>query len=238
MVRVLIPSGALGLGYDKTALKRGIAAKPDIIAIDGGSTDSGPSYLGRGVSKYSRASTKVEWAGLIEARAKAGCPLVIGTAGTCGADSAVDWLVDITREILVETGAMRNVLEIGAGCGYQSAFLASFAERVFAIERLSALANKLRTRLYELKINNVRVRHGDGLKGWEKHAPFDAILVAAAAIGVPDALIEQLAIGGRLVIPVGRSGKQELLLITRTESGVEQRILEHVSFVPLLEGIG
>ena len=80
MIRVLIPSGALGLGYDKTALERGIFAKPDIIAIDGGSTDSGPSYLGRGVSKYSRASTKVEWAGLIEARAKAGCPLVIGTA--------------------------------------------------------------------------------------------------------------------------------------------------------------
>lgn len=148
------------------------------------------------------------------------------------------YIVAAMTEILVETGAMRNVLEIGAGCGYQSAFLASFAERVFAIERLSALANKLRTRLYELKINNVRVRHGDGLKGWEKHAPFDAILVAAAAIGVPDALIEQLAIGGRLVIPVGRSGKQELLLITRTESGVEQRILEHVSFVPLLEGIG
>ncbi|MCG6901593.1 MAG: hypothetical protein LJE68_02830, partial [Rhodobacter sp.] len=93
MVKVLVPSGALGLGYDKVALDRGIAAGPDIIAIDGGSTDSGPSYLGRGVSKYSRASTKVEWQGLIEARARAGCPLVIGTAGTCGSDIAVDWLV-------------------------------------------------------------------------------------------------------------------------------------------------
>ena len=148
------------------------------------------------------------------------------------------YIVAAMTEILVETGAMANVLEIGAGCGYQSAFLANFAERVYAIERLSPLANKLRSRLYELKINNVRVRHGDGLEGWEKHAPFDAILVAAAAIGVPDALINQLAVGGRLVIPVGRSGKQELLLITRTESGVEQRTLEYVSFVPLLEGIG
>lgn len=148
------------------------------------------------------------------------------------------YIVAAMTEILVETGAMDNVLEIGAGCGYQSAFLANFAERVFAIERLSPLANKLRSRLYELKINNVRVRHGDGLEGWQKHAPFDAILVAAAAIGVPDALISQLAVGGRLVIPVGRSGKQELLLITRTESGVEQRTLEYVSFVPLLEGIG
>ena len=109
MVRILIPSGALGLGYDKAALERGIDAEPDLIAIDGGSTDSGPSYLGRGVSKYSRASTKLEWRGLVEAREKAGVPLVIGTAGTCGAGSAVDWLVDITEEILRETGKSARV---------------------------------------------------------------------------------------------------------------------------------
>jgi hypothetical protein len=104
MVRVLVPSGALGLNYDSVALERGIAAKPDIIAIDGGSTDSGPAYLGRGMSKYARSSTKVEWAGLMQARAAANCPLVIGTAGTCGADSAVDWMLDITREIAAEQG--------------------------------------------------------------------------------------------------------------------------------------
>ena len=104
MVRVLIPSGALGLNYDKAALEQGLACKPDIIAIDGGSTDSGPAYLGRGISKYSRASTKVEWRGLMEARAKAGVPLVIGTAGTCGTDSAVGWLLEITREIAEEIG--------------------------------------------------------------------------------------------------------------------------------------
>lgn len=104
MVCVLVPSGALGLNYDNKALDAAIKAKPDIIAIDGGSTDSGPSYLGRGVSKYSRASTKVEWKGLMLARAKAGVPLVIGTAGTCGTDSAVDWLMDITREIAQELG--------------------------------------------------------------------------------------------------------------------------------------
>jgi len=104
MVRILIPSGALGLGYDTAALERGIANKPDLIAIDGGSTDSGPSYLGRGVSKYARSSTKVEWAGLMDAARRAGCPLVIGTAGTCGSGSAVDWLLDITREVLAETG--------------------------------------------------------------------------------------------------------------------------------------
>lgn len=104
MTRILIPSGALGLGYDKQAMARAIAAKPDLIAIDGGSTDSGPSYLGRGVSKYSRASTRLEWKGLMEARAEAGVPLVIGTAGTCGTDSAVDWLLEITRDIAAELG--------------------------------------------------------------------------------------------------------------------------------------
>ncbi|MEX0286270.1 MAG: acyclic terpene utilization AtuA family protein [Paracoccaceae bacterium] len=104
MVRVLVPSGALGLNYDADALARGVALRPDIIAIDGGSTDSGPSYLGRGVSKYARASTKIEWAGLMAARAEAGCPLIIGSAGTCGADSAVDWLLDITQEIAAERG--------------------------------------------------------------------------------------------------------------------------------------
>jgi len=104
MTRVLIPSGALGLGYDAAALAAGIAAKPDIIAIDGGSTDSGPHYLGTGTSKYSRASTKHEWAGLMAARAEAGVPLVLGTAGTCGTDTTVDWLVEITKEIAAETG--------------------------------------------------------------------------------------------------------------------------------------
>ena len=109
MTRVLIPSGALGLGYDPVALERGLEMRPDIIAIDGGSTDSGPSYLGRGVSKYSRASAKIEWRGLIEARARAGVPLVIGTAGTCGTGSAVDWLVGITGEILSELGQSAKV---------------------------------------------------------------------------------------------------------------------------------
>jgi hypothetical protein len=109
MTRVLIPSGALGLGWDDTALERGLAMKPDLIAIDGGSTDSGPSYLGRGVSKYARSSTKIEWGKLIEARAKAGVPLVIGTAGTCGTDSAVDWLFEITREILTEQGLSAKI---------------------------------------------------------------------------------------------------------------------------------
>ncbi|WP_240910360.1 acyclic terpene utilization AtuA family protein [Pontivivens nitratireducens] len=115
MVRVLIPSGALGLGYDRAALARGIAMRPDVIAIDGGSTDSGPHYLGTGTSKYSRNSTKAEWRELMAARAEAGVPLVIGTAGTCGADNAVDWLVDITREIAAETDSKLKIAVLKSG---------------------------------------------------------------------------------------------------------------------------
>ncbi len=115
MTRVLIPAGALGLGYDRGALARGVRNRPDVIAIDGGSTDSGPSYLGRGVSKYSRASTKEEWRDLMRARAEAGVPLVIGTAGTCGADSAVEWLAEITREIAAEERMRVKVATVRSG---------------------------------------------------------------------------------------------------------------------------
>ncbi len=127
MTRILIPSGALGLDYDREALARGVAAAPDLIAIDGGSTDSGPSYLGRGVSKYARSSTKVEWKGLIEAARAAGCPLVIGTAGTCGTDSTVDWLVEITRECLSELGwpARIATLKCQQDAGHMSAAFAA-----------------------------------------------------------------------------------------------------------------
>ena len=110
--RVLVPSGALGLNYDKGALKKGLKQKPDIIAIDGGSTDSGPSYLGQGISKYSRASTKAEWKGLMEAREIANIPLLIGTAGTCGTDSAVDWFLKITKEIAFELNQALKVVII------------------------------------------------------------------------------------------------------------------------------
>ena len=135
MVKVLIPSGALGLNYDKAALERGLECKPDIIAIDGGSTDSGPAYLGRGVSKYSRASTKNEWQGLMEARAKAGVPLVIGTAGTCGTDSAVEWLLDITREIAEELGQPVKVAVL------RSSQSNNYIADAFSENRLHALPN-------------------------------------------------------------------------------------------------
>ncbi|TRW99343.1 DUF1446 domain-containing protein [Paracoccus sp. M683] len=110
--RVLVPSGVLGLGFDRKALARGVAMRPDIICIDGGSTDSGPFSLGAGVSKYSRAATKSEWRTLMQARAQAGVPLVIGTAGTCGTDSTVDWMYEITVELARELGQSLKIARL------------------------------------------------------------------------------------------------------------------------------
>ena len=110
--RVLVPSGVLGLGFDRAALARGVAMRPDIIAIDGGSTDSGPFSLGAGQSKYSRAATKSEWRMLMQARAEAGVPLVIGTAGTCGSDATVDWMFRITAELAAELGQRLRVARL------------------------------------------------------------------------------------------------------------------------------
>jgi hypothetical protein len=110
--RVLVPTGALGITFDRVALARGVAAKPDIIAVDGGSTDSGPFSLGSGTSKYSRAATKSEWRDLMIARAEAGVPLVIGTSGTCGTDATVDWMFEITQELATELGQHLKVARL------------------------------------------------------------------------------------------------------------------------------
>ncbi len=134
MTRILVPSGALGLGYDAAALKRGVEAKPDLIAIDGGSTDSGPYYLGKGVSKYARASTKAEWAGLIEARAQAGVPLVLGTAGTCGTGRMVDWMVAITLEVLKEKGLRARVAALKSDQSGKDVRTALDEDRIAALQ--------------------------------------------------------------------------------------------------------
>ena len=140
-------------------------------------------------------------------------------------------------EGLLAAGPMKDVLEVGTGCGYQTAVLAQLVDHVYSVERIDALLRKARQNLRLIKCNNVRVKYGDGNAGWSQYAPFDGIIVSAAPIGVPETLLEQLAINGRLVIPVGSAGRQQLLLITRTETGFEEQQLDMVSFVPMFEGI-
>ncbi|GIK33853.1 MAG: protein-L-isoaspartate O-methyltransferase [Gammaproteobacteria bacterium] len=146
----------------------------------------------------------------------------------------------MTQALLDGSGARRleKVLEVGTGCGYQTAVLAPLVGQLFTIERLAGLQRAARQRLAGLGLGNVRFRHGDGFEGWPGQAPFDGILVTAAPADVPPALVEQLAPGGRLVIPVGPAGNQELLRISRHAGGVEREHLSWVSFVPLLEGKG
>jgi protein-L-isoaspartate(D-aspartate) O-methyltransferase len=147
------------------------------------------------------------------------------------------YVVARMTEALLEQGPVKKLLEVGTGCGYQTAVVAPLVGYVFGIERITALLQKARQTLFEIGIKNARFRHGDGWQGWQEEAPFDGILVAAAPETVPQALFEQLADGGRLIIPVGGRNGQELLRFTRQKNGkILREVLGLVSFVPLLEG--
>lgn len=139
-------------------------------------------------------------------------------------------------ELLRQGGSPGRVLEIGTGGGYQAAVLAKLCKEVYTVERIAALVPKARQRLRELRLNNVKVRHGDGNKGWPEFAPFDAILVTAAGAQIPEALMEQLAVKGRIVAPVGRE-EQQLVVVENGEAGRSQSVVEPVRFVPLLQGV-
>tara|TARA_R110001583_G_scaffold177418_2_gene332570 strand:- start:74247 stop:74912 length:666 start_codon:yes stop_codon:yes gene_type:complete len=140
--------------------------------------------------------------------------------------------------ILLEGLPKKKVLEVGTGSGYQTAVLSRLVERVFSVERISPLQNQARERFYNLKLNNIRLKHSDGSWGWEENAPYDGIIVTCAPEQVPENLLKQLAPGGRLVIPVGGSIGQSLRVIDRNinGNGFEETILDDVSFVPLLNG--
>jgi protein-L-isoaspartate(D-aspartate) O-methyltransferase len=129
-----------------------------------------------------------------------------------------------------------KVLEIGTGSGYQTAVLSQLVERVFSVERIKVLQDRAKERLVELNLRNVVFRWGDGWEGWPALAPYNGIIVTAVATDVPQALLDQLAPGGRMVIPVGSGEVQQLLLIIREEHGFSRRVLEAVRFVPLLNG--
>jgi len=148
------------------------------------------------------------------------------------------YIVARMTEALLDGPPLQKVLEVGTGCGYQTAVLAPLAERIYTIERIEGLQKRARTRLKELGVRNVRFKVGDGSLGWRSQAPFDGILVAAAPLVVPEELVDQLAVGGRLVVPAGPEGKQQLLRIVRREQGLERQVLGAVSFVPLVGGVG
>jgi len=146
------------------------------------------------------------------------------------------WVVARMTEALLEDLAGATVLEIGTGCGYQTAVMAPLVKKIYTVERLPELMKKTRQRLRQLDIYNVQFRPGDGWEGWPKYAPYDGIIVTAAAPELPEKLLQQLAPGGRMVIPVGPPGFQDLLLVARRNDHFEEVSLGAVSFVPLIQG--
>lgn len=146
------------------------------------------------------------------------------------------YMVGRMTELLLADGPLDKVLEIGTGSGYQTAVLAQLVERVFSVERIQSLQERAKELLAALDLRNVVYRWGDGWEGWNALAPYNGIIVTAGAKEVPHALLDQLAIGGRLVIPVGESDDQQLMLIVREKDGFTYKTLEGVRFVPLLAG--
>ena len=150
------------------------------------------------------------------------------------------YVVALMTEALIgdETAEpLKRVLEIGTGCGYQTAVLAPFVQHIYSVERILPLVERAQKTLREIGVHNVSVRYADGWHGWRSQAPFDGIIVAAAPEGVPRVLLEQLDEGGRLVIPVGREGEQELVCITRSGDNYTRRTITRVSFVPFVPGM-
>jgi len=146
------------------------------------------------------------------------------------------YIVAKMTEVLLNHVNGNKILEIGTGCGYQTAVLSPLFKKIYSVERINPLLVKTKKRLRSLGIYNVNYRHDDGWNGWEKYGPYDGIIVAAAAPRVPEKLLHQLEIGGTLIMPFGEKEKQELVIVYRDGDNFDYKRLGAVSFVPLLKG--
>ncbi len=146
------------------------------------------------------------------------------------------WIVARMSELLRAGSNLEKVLEIGTGCGYQTAILAQLAKQVFSIERIGPLLTRTRIRLHKLQVRNIALKHADGLCGLPEAGQFDGIIMTAVTTHIPPVLLEQLAVGGRIVFPKG-SQRQNLCIIERNAQGYTETILEEVNFVPILAGV-
>ena len=172
----------------------------------------------------------------LHAQAYEDSALPIGHQQTISKPSVVARMIEILHKPKHQLG---KVLEIGTGCGYQAAVLSLLAQEGYSIERIRPLHDMAREKLRPFRIKNLRLIYGDGILGLPQAAPFDAIILAAAGLGIPDALLDQLAIGGRLVAPVAKNEKeQQLVMVERMSSHRYQRtVLDEVFFVPLQSGV-
>ena len=159
-------------------------------------------------------------------------PLILGQ--TISQPYVVARMIEL---LLAGRPGLGKTLEIGAGCGYQAAVLAMLTRDVYAIERIGPLLDRARENLRQAGLSNIRLKHADGMRGLPEAAPFDTIIVAAGAHGVPQALVDQLALGGRLMIPIGGKAEQTLCLVEKTSQGIDEKRYDAVRFVPLLPGV-
>lgn len=169
----------------------------------------------------------------LSSRAYENTALPIGSSQTI----SQPWIVARMTEAILDGGSPEKVLEVGTGSGYQAAILAQLVPQVFTVERIEELLKLARRRFHSLRLNNIYVRYADGHLGWPSQAPFDGIMVTAVAKSVPQELLQQLRVGGVLVLPVERNGQQRLITVRRTENGAEETDLGGVVFVPMLSGL-
>ena len=168
----------------------------------------------------------------LASRAYEDIALPLGFGQTISSPYTVARMTELARA----GGMLNRVLEVGTGCGYQTAVLARLAKEVHSIERVAPLISKARRHLRDVRAINTRLRYGDGMLGMPQAAPFDAIVIAAAATQVPETLLAQLEMGGRMVLPVGNGVEQRLCVIERTTQGYNERRMDAVRFVPLRSG--
>ncbi|HEX9685440.1 MAG TPA: protein-L-isoaspartate(D-aspartate) O-methyltransferase [Burkholderiales bacterium] len=170
----------------------------------------------------------------LASRAYEDIALPLGYGQTISSPHTVARMTELARN----ARSLGKVLEVGTGCGYQTAVLGRVARQVYSMERLAALIRRARRNLRAADVRNIHLRHGDGHAGMPEVAPFDAIVLTAAAPHAPRALLEQLDVGGRMILPIVRDDEQHLFLIERTAKGMVERRMDPVVFVPLLSGVG
>lgn len=169
----------------------------------------------------------------VQHRAYEDAPVPIGYGQTASQPSLQAMYINILKPQPSD-----RVLEIGTGSGFQTALLGHLAGQVFSVERIRELSTRARSAIDALRLSNVALMVGDGTIGWSKYAPYDAILVAAGSPSIPPALVDQLAVGGRMLIPIGGRDMQQLTLVRKTEDGTETEVITSVVFVPLLGRFG
>jgi protein-L-isoaspartate(D-aspartate) O-methyltransferase len=224
-----VPAAVSGHGLDSSAVRRNMVAKLQIAGL----RDAAVLQAMAQVERHRFVDTA------LVNQAYEDTSLPIGLGQTISKPSVVARMAELLRHGAV--GQLGRILEIGTGCGYQAAVLSLLAHEVYSIERLRGLHDKARENLRHFRLPNVHLLLGDGMLGYPKGAPYAAIISAAGGEAVPQAWVDQLAIGGRLVAPVSHgsagAGSQALVVIDKTAQGLSQRVLEAVNFVPLKSGI-